>query len=82
MSKKNFKTGFDSLLGGEEIRAKQVTINTRTTRATFIVPMHELEMIKAIAFWKRTMIKDVLAEALSEYINKYESENGPIIIPK
>jgi hypothetical protein len=52
------------------------------TRATFIVQEDALEKIKAIAYWDRKNIKDVLQTALEMYISQYESKNGSIqLIP-
>lgn len=39
------------------------------TRATFIVAKDQLEKIKAVAFWERTSIKDVLGAALDKYLD-------------
>lgn len=87
MSKKNFKGGLDSLLGGEATRStpepeklEQVTIETegkgRDIRATFIVDEDLHEKVKAIAYFERENIKDTLDKALREYTGAYESENG------
>ncbi len=52
------------------------------TRATFIVQEDALEKIKAIAYWDRKNIKDVLQTALELYISQYESKNGAVpLIP-
>jgi hypothetical protein len=52
------------------------------TRATFIVQEGALEKIKAIAYWDRKNIKDVLQTALELYISQYESKNGAVqLIP-
>ncbi len=52
------------------------------TRATFIVQEDALEKIKAIAYWDRKNIKDVLQTALELYISQYESKNGTVqLIP-
>lgn len=40
------------------------------TRATFIVNEELLDAIKAIAIWDRASIKEVIHEALQEYIEK------------
>ena len=48
------------------------------TRATFIVQEDALEKIKAIAYWDRKNIKDVLQTALELYISQYESKNGAV----
>lgn len=81
MTKKNFKTGFDSLLGEEKIQTK-ITNNIQEIRATFIVKAENLDKLKAISYWERKMIKNVLDEALTLYINLYEKDKGSIQIPK
>ena len=98
MSKKSFTGGLDSLLGDQPQRPKRGRPVTQTkeitkssqegtkegeTRATFIVKEGLLEKLKAIAYWDRMLIKDVIASALEEAVNKYEKKNGEIKpIPK
>ena len=89
MSKKDFKGGLDSLLGGEPNTApnqqqvkRLVRVNKeleniiREIRATFIVDADLNDKLKAIAYFERVNIKDCLNEALKEYISKYEKKNG------
>ena len=53
------------------------------TRATFIVKESLLEEVKAIAYWDRLLIKDVINTALEDAIARYEKKNGVINpIPK
>jgi hypothetical protein len=47
-------------------------------RATFIVEADVLDKVKALAYWERKQIKDILDEALNEYLRKYEKKNGTI----
>jgi hypothetical protein len=98
MSKKNFTGGLNSLLGDQPEKPKvgrpvtQFKEITKTsqegtkeneTRATFIVNEELLEKAKAIAYWDRLLIKDVINTALLELIAKYEKKNGEIKqIPK
>ena len=98
MSKKNFTGGLDSLLGEQPQRPKRGRPATSTreitkssqegtkegeTRATFIVKEELLEKLKAIAYWDRKLIKEVVTSALEEAANKYEKKNGEIKpIPK
>ncbi len=42
------------------------------TRATFIVQKEQLEKIKALAYWDRKKVKDVVGEALGEYLGNRE----------
>ncbi len=92
MKKKNFKKGFSGLLGEGEIppeknsfsepTSKKTPIRSEEKRATFIVSTEQLDAIKAIAFWERRMLKDILNDALSSYILNYEKNNGKINYPQ
>jgi hypothetical protein len=89
MSKKNFKTGFESLLGDDNT---QTTFENRPTqkkfsspssrRTTFIASEEHYEALKAIAYWDRKTIKDILHEALESYIREYKKNNGELALPK
>jgi DNA-binding NarL/FixJ family response regulator len=48
------------------------------TRATFIVRKEHLEKIKALAYWERKKLKELLDEALESYLkdNKFKSIMG------
>ena len=52
------------------------------TRATFIVNKTNLQKVKYISLIDTRQIKDVVGEALSDYIAKWEEENGTITLPK
>ena len=98
MSKKDFTGGLNSLLGDQPEKPKRGRPVTQTkeitkssqegtkekeTRATFIVNEDLLEKLKAIAYWDRVLIKDVVNTALQEIVAKYEKKNGEIKpIPK
>lgn len=98
MSKKNFTGGLSSLLGDQPDKPKRGRPVTQTkeiskssqegtkeneTRATFIINEEILEKLKAIAYWERVLIKDVINTALQETVAKYEKKSGVIKpIPK
>jgi len=98
MSKKNFTGGLNSLLGDQPEKPKRGRPVTQTkeitkssqegtkeneTRATFIINEELLEALKAIAYWERVLIKDVINTALQETVAKYEKKSGAIKpIPK
>lgn len=98
MSKKNFTGGLNSLLGDQPEKPKRGRPKTSTrvvtkssqegtkeneTRATFIVNEELLDKLKAIAYWDRKLIKEVVDTALQEAVAKYEKKNGDIKpIPK
>ena len=93
MSKKNFSGGLNSLLGAKPDKPKRGRPKTSTkvitkssqegtkeneTRATFIVNESLLENLKAIAYWDRVLIKEVIADSFKDTIKKYEKKNGKI----
>jgi hypothetical protein len=98
MSKKNFTGGLNSLLGDKPEKPKRGRPVTQTkeitkssqegtkeneTRATFIIDEELLDKLKAIVYWDRVLIKDVVNTALQETEAKYEKKNGDIkTIPK
>ena len=97
MSKKNFTGGLNSLLGDNDkpkrgrpktstreiTKSSQEGTKEKETRATFIVNEELLDKLKAIAYWDRVLIKDVVNTALQEIVAKYEKKNGEIKpIPK
>jgi hypothetical protein len=98
MSKKNFKGGLNSLLGDQPKKAtvgrpktqfKEITKSSQEgtkeneTRATFIVNEELLDKLKAIAYWERKLIKEIVDTALQETVAKYEKKSGAIKpIPK
>lgn len=93
MSKKNFTGGLESLLGEynnkPKKQSKEITKSSpegtkdKETRATFIVKEDLLEKLKAIAYWERKLIKEIIGNTLQEVIANYEKENGEIKpIPK
>ncbi len=93
MSKKDFTGGLSSLLGDQPERPKKGRPKTVTkivtksseqgtkeneTRATFILNIDLLEKLKAIAYWDRLLIKDVVNTALQEAVAKYEKKHGEV----
>ena len=79
MTKKNFKGGLGSLLGDQPTKpkvgrpvtqTKEITKSSQEgtkeneTRATFIVNEELLDKVKAIAYWDRVLIKDVINTCL------------------
>jgi hypothetical protein len=48
------------------------------SRVTYIVKESLQEKVKAIAYWERVLIKDVINPALQEAVDKYEKKNGII----
>ncbi len=82
MSKKDFKSGLNTLLGEDktpELTKREITktsqIGTKPneTRATFIINEDILEDLKALAWFERKTIKEVLNEALQGYIKNIKN---------
>lgn len=84
MPKKDFTGGINSLLGEEKtdkpevkaqpVKREEITKTTQEgtyegeTRATFIINENKLETLKALAYWERKKIKNLLDEALAMFI--------------
>ena len=52
------------------------------TRKTYLVNKEAADKLDAIAYWDRKTIKEVIGEAISNYIAAYEKKNGTIKQPK
>ncbi len=66
-------------------RPKKDAIRTRATnegRATFIVDNDLIRKVKYISLADARLLKDVIGEALSAYVSKWEAENETIRLPK
>jgi hypothetical protein len=50
------------------IKTTQQGLQDGWTRATFILRSHHLEELKALAYWERKTIKEVIDEALGSYL--------------
>ena len=62
----------------EITKTSQIGTKAKETRATFIVNENLLEKMKALAYWDRVLIKDIVNAALEEHIARYEKKNGEI----
>lgn len=66
-------------------RPRKNAIPTGTTnegRATFIVDNDLIRKVKYISLADAKLLKDVINEALSAYVSKWEEENETIRLPK
>ena len=61
-----------------EVASIKKGLKNDETRATFIVREDLLEKLKAVAYWERLNIKDVINEALDRYVGAYERQNGDL----
>jgi hypothetical protein len=67
----------------EITKSSQEGTKENETRATFIVNEELLDKLKAIAYWDRVLIKDVINTALLDAVAKHEKKSGEIKpIPK
>ena len=62
----------------EITKSSQEKTQEGETRATFIVREDLLEKIKAVAYWERARIKDIINGALVDVVERYEAEHGEI----
>jgi hypothetical protein len=62
----------------ETEKSSQEGCKEAETRATFIVNEADLEKIKAVAYWERLPIKEVIGAAIRGYVEKYEAKNGAV----
>lgn len=63
-------------------RPKKNETNNDDIRATFIISAELLRKIKYISLMEDLLQKDVVGTALSDYVSKWEQENGKIRMPK
>jgi hypothetical protein len=67
----------------EITKSSQEGTKENETRATFIVKEDLLDKLKAMAYWDRVLIKEVINKALQEAVDKHEKKSGEIKpIPK
>lgn len=58
----------------EETNTSKLGTKIGETRATFIVNESQLEIIKALALWDRDNIKEIIFNALQNYIDNEDSD--------
>ena len=85
----NTKENKATKVGRPKTQFKEITKSSQEgtkeneTRATFIVNEELLDKLKAIAYWDRVLIKDVINTALLDAVAKHEKKSGEIKpIPK
>jgi hypothetical protein len=62
----------------EITKSSQEGTKENETRATFIINEELLDKLKAIAYWDRVLIKEVVNTALQEAVSKYEKKHGEV----
>lgn len=66
---KSLKGGLDGILGGTPEKRNKSIEQEVSHRATFVIDKNQHEILKALAWWKRKQIKDVLHDALAQYFD-------------
>lgn len=62
-------------------RSSLAGLKAGDTRATFILTQTSLEGLKAVAYWERLTIKEVMQAAVNEYVARYEKKTGQSVPP-
>lgn len=83
MAKKDFKTVATKTLKGAEVVTRQTEepktkTKAATKAATFKYSPVHLEKLRALSFYEKRLIQEIVGEALSDYFEKYEKEHGKI----
>jgi hypothetical protein len=76
MAKKDFKSGLDGLIHSsfppkQKTTDKEKKASSEMIKATYLFESELLEDIKAIAYYNRKSIGQVLAEAMEQYIKNF-----------
>lgn len=91
MSKNKFEGGFDSLMGDLSKRDNKEVVHKiepvesfeKEIKATFLISDALVEKLRAIAYWERILIKDIVHTSFSNFVKEYEKKNGSVKpIPK
>ena len=67
---------------GRPRKGESGSTKTSEVRATFIVDPEVVRNLKYISLVENNLLKDVIGEALSSFIESWEEENGKIRLPK
>lgn len=85
-TKKDFKSGLDSLLQPSEPKPYQqeptpAPAQQEEVRYTIITTPQALDKIKAIAYWERMKMKEATQAAIELYIQTWEQANQKEVPP-
>lgn len=81
MAKKGFQGGIDSILGEmthSSPPTKELQKSETLIKTTVMIKMQHFNNLKAIAYWDRKTLKDILDESISMYTEQYIKINGEI----
>jgi len=77
MAKKDFKKGIDGLLQpstpGKGTDKKKKKLDSNHVKATYYLDEQVLNQIKAIAYYERKAIGQVISEVLKKYASRYKN---------
>jgi len=80
---KDLRSGLDGILGGQKNIKEPISKQlTESHRATFVIDKKQHEKLKAIAWWERKQIKEVLKNALELYYTSRSKEELEMILDK
>ena len=87
MTKKSFNTALTDIFSSTENSSrnetkKEVLDGEELTRTTLILTSKTYDKIKAIAYWERKLIKDIIEDGLSQIISRYSQEELNNIVEK
>lgn len=81
MAKKNFSEGIESFLGGSILEKPQKKIvkdqieKIPLVKTSFRTKKTLLDTIRALAYWERKKVRDVLEDCLQVYIDQQPESN-------
>lgn len=78
MGKKNLSSLMNGIIGTEEVCTPETKKSKDEARTSLVLNKMLFRKIKFISLSKSRLLKDVLNEALEDYISKYEDVNGTI----
>jgi hypothetical protein len=58
--------------------AKAIDEKEEESRTTLVLPVSLMDKVKAVAYWERLTLKDVVLSALEDYLKAYEKKQGAI----
>lgn len=67
------------LLKKEIINSSEKGFKDGWTRDTFILRKEYLEKVRALAYWERKKVKDVVDEALGSYLRRKNVKSTPVL---
>lgn len=67
---------FKSIAQFEQEEKKEKPVKGIEQKTTFVANIEQFKHIKAIAYWERMTIKEIMGLALTEYIKDYDALNG------